>query len=39
MRLIGALTTVVAGAAAVFVAAMSVRSIPDIRRYFRIRQM
>jgi hypothetical protein len=39
MRTIGRLTTVVAGGLAVVAAFVGVRSIPDIKRYLRMRQM
>lgn len=39
MRTIGIITTVALSAAAAAAAVVGVRSIPDIRRYFRIRAM
>ena len=39
MKIIGVITTVVTTAAAVFAAVVVVRSMPDIRRYLKIRTM
>lgn len=39
MRTLGCITTGVVGAGAVIGLAVGVRSIPDLRRYFRIRSM
>ena len=39
MKIVGVITTVVTMAAAVFAAVVVVRSMPDIRRYLKIRTM
>ena len=39
MKIVGVITTVVTTAAAVFAAVVVVRSVPDIRRYLKIRSM
>ena len=39
MKILGVLTTAVTTAAAVFAAVVVVRSMPDIRRYLKIRSM
>ena len=39
MKVLGVITTTLATAVAAFVAVVAVRSIPDIRRYLKIRSM
>lgn len=39
MRTVGILTTGVVGVAALFAVAVGVRSVPDVRRYLRMRAM
>jgi len=39
LKLIGALTAIAAAAAAAYAATLVVESLPDIRRYLRIRSM
>ncbi|MGW0021367.1 DUF6893 family small protein [Rhodococcus sp. NPDC003382] len=39
MRIVGMLTTAVAAAVAVGAALVAVKSLPDLKRYFRIRNM
>ena len=39
MRTIGIITTSVAGLAALLGLALGIRSVPDVRRYFRMRSM
>ena len=39
LKLIGALTTIAAAATAAYAAALVVESLPDIRRYLKIRSM
>ncbi len=39
MRVIGLITTGFAGVAAIFGVAIGIRSVPDVKRYFRIRSM
>lgn len=39
MRTVGLLTTIVGAGVAVVAAVVGLRSIPDIKRYLRIRQM
>jgi hypothetical protein len=39
LRLIGALTTIAAAAAAAYAATLVVESLPDIQRYLKIRSM
>ena len=39
MRTIGRVTTIVGAALAVAAVAVGIRSVPDVKRYLRIRQM
>ncbi len=39
MRTVGIITTGIAGLAALLGVALGIRSVPDVRRYFRMRSM
>ena len=39
LRFIGAITTIAVGAAAAYVASVVIESLPDIRRYVKMRSM